>query len=86
MVCIYVYTRERVYLINNIRTAWATVLLFVTKGNTRASVSGTAIVQSRFLFVYMFAGKNMIFDILDYRKNAKKFAYVRKKLYLCSKI
>ena len=27
----------------------------------------------------------MIFDILDYRKNAKKFAYVRKKLYLCSK-
>ena len=31
-----------------IHTAWATVLLFVTKGNTRASVSGTAIVQSRF--------------------------------------
>ena len=35
-----------------IHTAWATVLLFVTKGNTRASVSGTAIVQSRFFVVY----------------------------------
>ena len=34
-----------------IHTAWATVLLFVTKGNTRASVSGTAIVQSRFFVV-----------------------------------
>ena len=50
-----------------------------------ASIGGTARLQSRFLFVYMFAGKNMIFDILDYRKNAKKFAYVKKKQYLCSK-
>ena len=31
-----------------IHTAWATVLLFGTKGNTRASVSGTARLQSRF--------------------------------------
>ena len=31
-----------------IHTAWATVLLFGTKGNTRASECGTAIVQSRF--------------------------------------
>ena len=59
-------------LLYNIRTAWATVLLFVTKGNTRASVSGTARLQSRFLFVYMFAGKNMIFDILDYRNFSQK--------------
>ncbi len=32
-----------------VHTAWATVLLFGTKGNTRASDSGTAIVQSRFV-------------------------------------
>ena len=32
----------------DIHTAWATVLLFGTKGNTRASECGTAIVQSRF--------------------------------------
>ena len=31
-----------------VHTAWATVLLFGTKGNTRALKSGTAIVQSRF--------------------------------------
>ena len=31
-----------------VHTAWATVLLFGTKGNTRASVSGTARLQSRF--------------------------------------
>ncbi len=31
-----------------IHTAWATVLLFGTKGNTRASECETAIVQSRF--------------------------------------
>ena len=29
-------------------TAWASVLLFGMKGNTRALMSGTAIVQSRF--------------------------------------
>ena len=34
-----------------VHTAWASVLLFGTKGNTRASKCGTAIVQSRF-FVY----------------------------------
>ena len=49
MVCIYVYARVRVPLY--ICTAWATVLLFVTKGNTRASVSGTARLQSRFRFL-----------------------------------
>lgn len=31
-----------------VHTAWASVLLFGLEGNTRASVSGTAIVQSRF--------------------------------------
>ena len=31
-----------------VHTAWASVLLFGTKGNTRASKCGTAIVQSRF--------------------------------------
>ncbi len=48
----YIYTcaREGAYLNYIIRTAWATVLLFVTKGNTRASVSGTARLQSRFHF------------------------------------
>ena len=35
-----------------VHTAWATVLLFGTKGNTRASDSGTARLQSRF-FVYV---------------------------------
>ena len=34
-----------------IHTAWATVLLFGTKGNTRASISGTATLQSRFLVI-----------------------------------
>ena len=34
-----------------LHTAWATVLLFGTKGNTRASDSGTARLQSRFLFI-----------------------------------
>ena len=33
-------------------TAWASVLLFGTKGNTRASRSGTARLQSRFFIVY----------------------------------
>jgi len=75
----YIRVRAFARILEDIHAAWATVLLFVTKGNTRASVSGTARLQSRFLFVYMFAGKNMIFDILDYRKNAKKFAYVKKK-------
>ena len=28
-------------------------------------------------FVYMFAGKNMIFDILDYRKKSNKFDFYR---------
>ena len=31
-----------------VHTAWASVLLFGMKGNTRALMSGTAIVQSRF--------------------------------------
>ena len=34
-----------------VHTAWASVLLFGTKGNTRASKCGTAIVQSRFLCI-----------------------------------
>ena len=34
-----------------VHTAWASVLLFGTKGNTRASKCGTAIVQSRFLYI-----------------------------------
>ena len=35
-----------------VHTAWATVLLFGIEGNTRASNRGTAIVQSRFFYVY----------------------------------
>lgn len=35
----------------SVHTAWASVLLFGTKGNTRASMSGTARLQSRFLFI-----------------------------------
>ena len=50
MVCIYVYTRVRVPLY--ICTAWASVLLFFPKGNTRASKCGTARLQSRFRFLY----------------------------------
>ena len=34
-----------------VHTAWASVLLFGTKGNTRASKCGTAIVQPRFLYI-----------------------------------
>ena len=34
-----------------VHTAWASVLLFGMKGNTRALMSGTAIVQSRFFVV-----------------------------------
>ena len=48
-ICVRAFARTFRYIIH---TAWATVLLFVTKGNTRASVSGTAIVQSRFFVVY----------------------------------
>ena len=50
MVCIYRCARLRTR--SFIHTAWASVLLFGTKGNTRASRSGTAIVQSRF-FLFM---------------------------------
>ena len=39
-----------------IHTAWATVLLFGTKGNTRASECGTARLQSRF-FVYVYTSE-----------------------------
>ena len=46
---IRVYARVRVLLY--ICTAWASVLLFFTKGNTRASISGTARLQSRFRFL-----------------------------------
>ncbi len=35
-----------------VHTAWASVLLFGMKGNTRALMSGTAIVQSRFFDLY----------------------------------
>ena len=48
MVCILLYAHSA----RIVHTAWATVLLFGTKGNTRASVSGTARLQSRF-FVFM---------------------------------
>ena len=44
----YIRVRAFARILENIHTAWATVLLFVTKGNTRASVSGTARLQSRF--------------------------------------
>ena len=48
LICIW-YTRERVY----VHMEWVSVLLFGLKGNTRASVSGTAIVQSRFFVVFI---------------------------------
>ena len=44
MVCILGTRAMRVC----VHTAWATVLLFGTKGNTRASGNGTARLQSRF--------------------------------------
>ena len=37
-----------------VHTAWASVLLFGLEGNTRASSSGTAILQSRFLYIYAY--------------------------------
>ena len=43
-----------------IYTAWASVLLFVTKGNTRASKCGTARLQSRFRFYMGFGGTSII--------------------------
>ena len=46
MVCIIIHAYVRVY----VHTAWASVLLFGYKGNTRASTSGTARLQSRFCF------------------------------------
>ena len=36
-----------------IHTAWAQCCLFGIEGNTRALTSGTARLQSRFLFVYV---------------------------------
>ena len=48
--CVYTSCAHIAYLINDIHTAWASVLLFGTKGNTRASRSGTARLQSRFCF------------------------------------
>ena len=45
MVCIFVHAYVRV---TKIHYSVGSVLLFVTKGNTRASVSGTAKLQSRF--------------------------------------
>ena len=52
-ICVRAFACNFRYIIH---TAWATVLLFVTKGNTRASVSGTAIVQSRFFYTYIESG------------------------------
>ena len=49
MVCILGTRAMRVC----VHTAWATVLLFGTKGNTRASGNGTARLQSRFLFMHI---------------------------------
>jgi len=43
-----VYNHVHAYVRVYIHTAWATVLLFGYKGNTRASTSGTARLQSRF--------------------------------------
>lgn len=48
----YIRVRAFARILEDIHAAWATVLLFVTKGNTRASVSGTARLQSRFLCLY----------------------------------
>ena len=42
-----------------VHTAWASVLLFGLEGNTRASVSGTARLQSRF-FVCVFPRNRFI--------------------------
>ena len=52
----YIYVRASRVPYYIIHTAWATVLLFVTKGNTRASICGTARLQSRFIYANMFAG------------------------------
>ena len=71
MVCIYVYTRVRVPLY--ICTAWASVLLFFPKGNTRASVSGTARLQSRFRFYMGFVWRN-------FNRGSSAFSYVKRSL------
>ena len=44
----------------DIHTAWASVLLFGMEGNTRARVSGTATLQSRFLYVYVRTMNNIM--------------------------
>ena len=46
-------------------TAWATVLLFGTKGNTRASNRGTAILQSRF---FICAYMKLLNELTDMKK------------------
>ena len=87
----YVCAQLRVpYYIIYVRRGLSVAVCY--KGNTRASECGTARLQSRFYFCcgssiskIRFFDMFMIFDILDYRKNSKKFAYVKKKQYLCSK-
>ena len=66
MVCIYMYVHAR----TRIHTAWASVLLFGTKGNTRASECGTARLQSRF-FIAPHAIKAE-----HYKADDRFFAYV----------
>ena len=57
----YLCVRVLARTLMNIHTAWATVLLFVREGNTRASVSGTAIVQSRFFCCVFYQVTNHIY-------------------------
>ena len=52
--------------------AWATVLLFVTKGNTRASMSGTARLQSRFLYVYVCTNIVNNYTIMEESRKSNK--------------
>ncbi len=49
-ICVHVYART----LENYTYGVGSVLLFVTKGNTRASESGTAIVQSRFFVMCLY--------------------------------
>ena len=82
MVYIYMCARVRVPYLNIYGVGFGVAVYF--QRQYQSQMCGTARLQSRFLFVYMYAGKNMIFDILDYRKKkeilhfcAKLFAYVR---------